>query len=431
MMASRWERDNELQPNRTAHRFVLTHNRVRHWLTSSSVSPEQPLMTLVSRARTRSDAVVAQIAAALRADIPGYRPGEGLSDEELHDQISSYFADVLDHIGGAPEPGPGALDPFMRAKFDAGITLTSLLHSYRLGVATAWNALAELARRNDRQKDALVAATPAMFGLMNAYSTRAHAVYREIEIRDARRNEQIRASMLDTVLSENSSAGADFWDAVTILGIPRTGQFAVVIAATHDDETVDDEPADIEVLITSHPAVEEAWFRLSPRAQVGLVSFRRNKISALDGISDTVTQRVPVCLGVSIPFTSVADSAKARTQAQVAASAASAARPAIRYNRDVLPVLMASSPDAAATVITTTLGPVLQLAPERRDPLIDTVRAWLRLGQSVSATAAELHCHRNTVNYRLRRFAELTGGSLSDNVWLSQVVLAVQAPLPT
>ncbi|AWG62948.1 helix-turn-helix domain-containing protein [Mycobacteroides abscessus] len=39
----------------------------------------------------------------------------------------------------------------------------------------------------------------------------------------------------------------------------------------------------------------------------------------------------------------------------------------------------------------------------------------------------ELHCHRNTVSYRLRRFAELTGGSLADNVWLSQVVLAVHA----
>jgi DNA-binding PucR family transcriptional regulator len=51
--------------------------------------------------------------------------------------------------------------------------------------------------------------------------------------------------------------------------------------------------------------------------------------------------------------------------------------------------------------------------------------------QSVSATATVLHCHRNTANYRLRRFAELTGGSLADNAWLSQVVLAIQAPLPT
>lgn len=373
---------------------------------------------------------MARIAAALRAEIPGYRLGEGLSDEDLGHQISSYVTDVIDHLGGAPEPAPEALDPFMRAKFDAGITLTSLLHSYRLGVATIWDALAELARRDDKQRDALIAATPALFGLLNTYSTRAHAIYREVEIREARRNEQIRASMLDTVLSENSSTGADFWDVTAILGIPRTGQFAVVIAVNDDSETTH-EPVDIEVLVTSHPAVEEAWFRLGPRAQIGLVSFRPNKIRALDQIVDTVTQSAPVCVGVSVPFKSIADCAKARAQASIAATAASAARPAIRYNRDVLPVLMASSPDAAATVITTTLGPVLELPADRREPLIETVRTWLRLGQSVSATAAELHCHRNTVNYRLRRFAELAGGSLSDNVWLSQVVLAVQAPLRT
>ncbi len=373
---------------------------------------------------------MARIAAALRAEIPGYRPGEGLSDDDLHDHISSYLTDVLDHVSGAPEPRSEDLDLLMRGKVDAGIPLTSLLHSYRLGVAAAWEALAELAREDRAQQDALVSATPAVFGLLNAYSTRAHAVYREIEIRDARRSEQIRASLLDTVLSENSSVGSEFWDAAAILGITRTGHFAVVIAVADDDEAVEDAPADIEVLFTSHPAVEEAWFRLGPRAQVGLVSFRRNKIGALDDIVDAVTQQVRVCLGVSAPFTSVADSATARSQAQVAAAAASATRPAIRYNRDVLPVLMASSPDAAATVITTTLGPVLELPPDRRDPLIDTVRTWLLLGQSVAATAAELHCHRNTVNYRLRRFAELAGGSLSDNVWLSQVVLAVQAPLP-
>jgi DNA-binding PucR family transcriptional regulator len=39
-----------------------------------------------------------------------------------------------------------------------------------------------------------------------------------------------------------------------------------------------------------------------------------------------------------------------------------------------------------------------------------------------------MHCHRNTVNYRLRRFSELTGRSLADNVWLAQVVLAIEAP---
>lgn len=106
------------------------------------------------------------------------------------------------------------------------------------------------------------------------------------------------------------------------------------------------------------------------------------------------------------------------------------AHPTIRYNRDVLPVLLASAPEAAVTAVAATLGPVLELPPERRDALIDTVRTWLSLRQSVSVTATALHCHRNTVNYRLRRFAELAAGSLADNVWLAQVVLSIEVPLP-
>ena len=86
------------------------------------------------------------------------------------------------------------------------------------------------------------------------------------------------------------------------------------------------------------------------------------------------------------------------------------------------------SPDATAALVATTLGPVLELPPDRAEPLLTTVHIWLRLGQSVSATAAELHCHRNTVNYRLRRFTELTGRPLTDNFWLAQVALALEAP---
>jgi PucR-like helix-turn-helix protein len=78
-------------------------------------------------------------------------------------------------------------------------------------------------------------------------------------------------------------------------------------------------------------------------------------------------------------------------------------------------------------ILTATLGPVLELPAERREPLLGTVHTWLRHGQSVSATAEELHCHRNTINYRLRRFAELTGKPLADNLWLAQVALALEA----
>lgn len=395
------------------------------------MSPQQPLTVLAMRARARSEAIVAKIAEAFRAEVPGYRPGEGLSDSNIRKNIAAYVDDVLNLVGGGPEPEDQVLEAIMRQRADEGITLTSLLQAYRLGVPILWGAFADLARDNEKQKDALIAATPSLFALMDAYSRRAHAVYREIQIRDARRNEQIRAAMLDTVLGQDSSTGEVFWDAVTALGLPRTGQFTVIAAVAAKEHSTENATPDIEAIVASHSGVEEAWFRLKPRAQLGVVSFRRNRRSAVDDLATKITARIPVRIGLSSPFTSVTECARAGAQAQVAARASAATRSSVRYNRDVLPVLMASSPDAAATLVSATLGPVLELPPERREPLIETVRAWLQRGQSVSATAAQMHCHRNTVNYRLRRFAELTGRSLSDNAWLAQVVLAVEAPLET
>lgn len=371
------------------------------------------------------------IAAAFRAQVPGYLPGEGLSDSNVRKNIAAYVDDVLDLVGGGSEPKVEVLESVMRQRADDGINLTSLLHAYRVGVPILWQAFADIAKGNEKLKDALIAATPSLFAVMDAYSRRAHAVYREIAIRDARRNEQIRATMLDTVLSEDSTAGAAFWDAVTALGLPRAGQFVIIAAVNADEHPGGDVSPDIEAHIAAHADVEEAWFRLKPHAQLGVVSFRRNRRDTLDDLAAKIAARLPVRIGLSSPFTAVTECTKARAQAQVAARASSASRPAIRYNRDVLPVLMASSPDAAATVVSATLGSVLELPAERREPLIQTVRTWLQHGQSVSATAAEMHCHRNTVNYRLRRFSDLTGRSLADNAWLAQVVLAVEAPEAT
>jgi hypothetical protein len=418
--------NNKPQP-KTEPRFYVSEHKPARSSYHHLVSPQRPLTILANRARARSDVVVEEIAKAFRAHVPGYSLEEGLSDNDVRKNIAAYVDDVINVAASGLQPTPAGLEAMMRQRADDGITLTSLLHAYRVGVPILWQAFAGQAKTND-QKDALIGATPALFAVLDAYSRHAHAVYREMEIRDARRNEQIRATMLDTVLGEDSTVGAAFWDAVAALGLPRTGQFAVIAAVTAEDQSDDTASVDVEALVAAHTGVEEAWFRLKPRTQIGVVSFRRNRSGALDDLATGIAARMPVRIGISGRFTAVAECAKARAQAQVAARAASADRPAIRYNRDVLSVLMASSPDAAETVVSATLGPVLELPPERRDPLIDTVRTWLRRGQSVSATAADMHCHRNTVNYRLRRFVALTGRSLADNAWLAQVVLAVEAP---
>ncbi|WP_156765941.1 CdaR family transcriptional regulator [Mycobacterium sp. E342] len=419
------EVDNEQQPRFTITKPVPGHNGARRF-TIRYMLQQRPLTVLTNRVRQQSGAIVTKVLARLRAEVPDYLPIDDDNGETVRGNIAEYLDEMLEWIDRGTDPGHHSFDSAIHHRASQGLTQSSLLHAYRLGAATIWDELARLADTGEIEKEALIAATPSIFAWMNANSLRAHAVFREIDIRNARRNEQVRAALLDTVLFNESSIGAAFWDAVAALGLPRTGQLTI-ISATSAEPSVEHSPPDIETLISAHPAVQDSWFRLTSHSQLGVVSLRRNRADALDTIAATICTDIPIMIGLSSPFTDVADCSKARAQAQVAMSASSNSRPITRYNRDVIAVLLASSPDAAASVVTTTLGPVLELPAERREPLLTTVDTWLQRGQSVSATADELHCHRNTINYRLRRFAELTGRPLADNFWLAQVAVALEA----
>ena len=58
------------------------------------------------------------------------------------------------------------------------------------------------------------------------------------------------------------------------------------------------------------------------------------------------------------------------------------------------------------------LGPLV--TNEQHADLVDTLEAYLRTHGNVNAVARQLFLHRNTVRYRLRRIAKITGADLED-----------------
>ncbi|MFD7707297.1 PucR family transcriptional regulator [Streptomyces sp. NPDC059786] len=60
------------------------------------------------------------------------------------------------------------------------------------------------------------------------------------------------------------------------------------------------------------------------------------------------------------------------------------------------------------------LAPLLGLPAGRRLPLLATLLAYLECGGNAVTTGGRLHVHEQTVRYRLRRIAELTGHSFQD-----------------
>lgn len=89
--------------------------------------------------------------------------------------------------------------------------------------------------------------------------------------------------------------------------------------------------------------------------------------------------------------------------------------------------LAVSRPDLAAELRSLVLGPVLELEPQERGLLLDTLGAWLDCQGSATQAGRRLYCHRNTVLNRLRRLERLTGRSLNRPRDVTDLTLALDA----
>jgi DNA-binding PucR family transcriptional regulator len=73
------------------------------------------------------------------------------------------------------------------------------------------------------------------------------------------------------------------------------------------------------------------------------------------------------------------------------------------------------------------LAPLDEETPRSRERLAETLRAWLDHQGDVSATAAALHVHPQTVRYRLGRLRERFGTELEDPRARFELTLALRA----
>nr|WP_245529027.1 helix-turn-helix domain-containing protein [Beutenbergia cavernae] len=132
----------------------------------------------------------------------------------------------------------------------------------------------------------------------------------------------------------------------------------------------------------------------------------------------------PVVIGPEVGDVSEAHRSARVALAGLAAVRAwpSAPRPVLA--EDLLPErVLAGDPDARRTVLSDVYGPLLGVG----GPLLETLSAYLEAGRSLEATARGLFVHPNTVRYRLRRIAAVTGWDATDprEGYVLQVAIAV------
>ncbi|MGK8467257.1 PucR family transcriptional regulator [Nocardia cyriacigeorgica] len=372
--------------------------------------------SLLERVEAMADELVVRITVA---DI-SYADSGLLTAEELREACLTNLTEIISALGGSR---PARLQPARavgRLKAERGVPIAALLHAFRLGGRMIWEELtAGPAAPGDPELRDLAT---VLWELIDTYSDAAVEAYRETEILLAHADAQTQNRLIRTLFDDNSGNPARVLTALRTLGLPESGSYAVVSIG----------PADPGAALPGHlvGAMKDAGVRSvwdsQIDAHVGLLC--PGPPAALDKAMSKLADLVDGRIGLSATFTSPQGIPGALAEARLAArSVVPGTRRAVRFGDRPVGHLLVMLPEASRQAATQILGPVLRLAEPERDDLIDALRAWYDCRGSTAAAAAQLHCHRNTVRYRLCKIRDLTGRDTADPVQSAELHLALQA----
>ncbi|MEU8629473.1 helix-turn-helix domain-containing protein [Streptomyces sp. NPDC048669] len=346
--------------------------------------------------------------------------GEGaLLDEE---RLRTVVRDNLRTLLTTLQRRPATLDAPRaagRLKAEHGIPLAVLLHAYRTAGRFVWDRLRALTDDEEIAAQLLPLAS-SLWAAIDAYSGAAADAYRTADEVHARRDATARGAMLATLLDGRVGTSAGAWEIARVLGLDRQGPFLVVCAETREGA----EPLPGAGVRLRAAGIGSEWI---PQIDVvvGLLALSNESTvaTALDELMEGVRSRV----GVSRPFASPVNAATAWREAQLAVQCLPPGTAGSHlYGTSPIALLAAASPDAAAEMAEAVLGPLRALPEVDQATLLETLRAWFTVGGSTARAAELLHCHRNTVLYRLNRIAGLTGRRPTEAESAAELYVALQ-----
>lgn len=310
-----------------------------------------------------------------------------------------------------------------RERAEARVPLTLVLHAYRLTALHIWDRLMGLCGEDSATSRALLDSASALWSAVDVYSQELAAAYRDVETEQLLRSARIREAALASLFSGATTAGQGFADVATALRLPKVGRFVVVAS---DSWPVEHEraPATAERALASL-GVRSAW-RSESDGEVGLVSLDRSH--RIDRLMGYLTSLTVGRVGLSETFEAIVDTPQAVTQAQLARDTATPGENVVmRFGDARVAALVAATPELARGLAQQVLAGVLEQREEERALLVTTLRAWYAADGSATDAAGLLHCHPNTVRYRLAKLTQLTGRDLHVPSDVVHLYLALEA----
>ena len=372
--------------------------------------------------RAVHEVLLTDVPALAAATVAGLAPGltthENLPAEHLLSDTTAEavttiraFAEAL-RTGVLPEPEDlAALATSAGLRAEEGVPLADILASYHLGCQTALDVLAQGLRPDDlADYQGVTAFLVAFLARVSAAVSDGYLRAYHAALGEARSAEQ---AMLDALLEGREGS------AVAVrLGLPLEDSYVVIamVVGTHPDErtagvdaTVAGRRKATRLRAELHRLVPGALAAVTPeRATVLLPAQPGGAVAGppltvvVEELSRVAGVTVLAAAGVAAPA-DVPAAADLVTELLVVAQRAGRRSGVVGLD-DLLVEFQLSRPSAATPRLARLLGPL----EDHPDKLV-TLRAFFAHDLNRRRTAAHLHVHPNTVDYRLRGVAALVG----------------------
>lgn len=374
---------------------------------------------LIELLSLRREELARSIVADVRNEVVDYS-GLGrltVSDDILQMSLLT-ISDLLDGLSAEHptlRPNVEAIRRSASRRVHQEVSLPALLHSYRIWGAKIWQAVLDEAGEDQALRQGALELVTPIFGYVDLLSVTLAQVYVEESSGAFRGRDVLRSDVLESLLLNRALSGRARVE-LARLNLSAENEIAVVLVRLTD--------VTVENMRGESLAVLQACRELLTTEMKALLGVRDGDVLCLVRLatsmeadrlvrmSHELASRNPlwrVCVGR--PHRGLEGIPRSFREAQDAATVAAAQSRqgrAVLFSEVILDRILIHS-EYAEELLEETMRPLVAYDERHSADLVPTLRTYVSNDLNMTRTAKDLHVNPNTVAYRLKRIAMLTG----------------------
>jgi hypothetical protein len=378
-----------------------------------------------------------EIIAAVRAEVPDYaRPLTGRFGMRITEGVSVALGQFVDLLGRDEPLGDSRVYRALgQLEHREGRTLAALQLAYQVGTRTMWRRLGGSTTARQLPPEVIFSLAEALFSYVEQITAASVAGWAAEESSRASSLQARRHALVEVLARHPPAAPAEVDRVAAAAGWVLPARLAalvvedaVAVAARLPGAIAADlDPVGVVIVtVTSIGAARTNHVAGSGGARIDPAS---GNTAWLDRVRTRLGGR-PAVLGPVVD-PAQAHRSVARAQAAWPLHVAGLLHPGsdetlARADDHLLALLLAAEPDLAADLYERAVAPLRTLPAGAAARGEETLRAWLDAHGDITATAAALHVHPQTVRYRLAGLRDTFGGALDDPAARLELAVALR-----